>query len=68
MSNPLRYVLQGDKGMDDLTHVIVDEVHERSLLVSNILILYYVHKHFEPDCSRVSGKSISITSSNGLTV
>lgn len=26
--------LQGDKDMADVTHVIVDEVHERSLLVS----------------------------------
>lgn len=30
------HILQGDKDMSDLTHVIVDEVHERSLLVSNI--------------------------------
>lgn len=27
-------ILQGDKTLNDVTHIIVDEVHERSLLVS----------------------------------
>lgn len=30
------YKLQGDRSLSGITHVIVDEVHERSLLVSEV--------------------------------